>query len=74
MKMVSRDLVRGLSDEHKAMLLYIANTGHPDDFYSLETVCAFKADHLRAKLAEGRKLVKKENLPSYESLCNIMGA
>ena len=71
--MIRRQLVNGLSDNQKGMLLFVVNEGH-SFFIDLDTVCSYKLPAAQQKLEAGKARVKEEHLNEYEHLCAIMGA
>lgn len=71
--MIRRQLVNGLSENQKGMLLFIVNEGH-SFFIDLDTVCSYKLPALQQRLEAGKARVKEENLNEYEHLCAIVGA
>ena len=71
--MIWRHELDRLSEEHLGMLLYAINRGHPERFYDINCMSAFKPNGLRSKLLEIEGEVKKKHLPSYGNLCTILG-
>ena len=69
--MIRRQLVNRLSDDQKAMLLFVVNEGH-SFFIDLDTVCAYKLPALQRRLEAGKVRIKKEFLKEYEHLCTII--
>ena len=69
--MIRRQLVNGLTDNQKGMLLFVVNERH-SFFIDLDTVCSYKMPALQQRLDLAKARVRKEFLSEYEDLCTII--
>lgn len=71
--MISREFLCALSDEEKAILIFIFNEKYGQEVWTLECLMASRVDALKNKLIEYAPRIEGEHRGLYSGLCNKFG-
>lgn len=71
--MISRELLFALSDDEKAILIFIFNEKYDKEVWTLDCLCACRLEPLRERLKAYAFRIEEEHKALYISLCAKFG-